>query len=71
MDTTQTKIIGLTMELNLKVKEYKMLCKKIYLLKRKNINPNDERLVWVKDMLLKNYNEISEINKKLTKLEKK
>ena len=68
MDATQTKLIGLTMELDLKTREYAMLCDKLEDVKKKNIDPNDERLNWLKDMFLKNYNEISAITNQLKQL---
>lgn len=68
MDITQNKLIGLTMELDLKTREYRMLCDKLEEVKKKNINPNDERLNWLKDLFLKNYNEISTITSQLKQL---
>lgn len=68
LNITQTKLVGLTMELELKAKEYKMLCNQFEKLKNKNINPNDEKLLIVKRMFQKNHEEIVEINKKIREL---
>lgn len=68
MDITQTKLIGLTMELDLKTREYRMLCDKLEKIKEKNIDPNDEKLNWLKDLFIKNYNEITTITSQLRKL---
>ena len=37
LNITQTKLVGLTMELELKAKEYKMLCKQLEKIKNKNM----------------------------------
>lgn len=68
MDLSQTKLIGLTMQLELKAREYDMLCNKLDQLKKNNINPNDERLLTIKELFQQNYEEIAEINKKLIEL---
>lgn len=68
MDLAQTKLVGLTMELDLKTREFHMLCDKLDLVKKGNIDPNDEKLLWLKDLFLENQNEIVRINKELTKL---
>ena len=65
MNINQTKLIGLTMELDLKAREYKILCDELDKLKEKNINPNDERLFVVKELFLQNYNDIAEINRQI------
>lgn len=70
LNITQTKLVGLTMELDLKAREYKMLCKQLEKLKKRNINPNDKKLLIVKEMFEKNYEEVSEINKKINELKK-
>ena len=54
MNLSQTKLVGLTMELDLKAREYKTLCDKFDKLKEKKIDPNDERLLVVKDLFQKN-----------------
>lgn len=68
MNLSQTKLIGLTMKLNLKAREYKKLCDVLEKVKKDNINPNDEKLLFLKEMFLKNYNEIVEINAKIANL---
>lgn len=68
MDLLQTKTVGLTMKLNLKAKEFSILCKKLDELKKKNINPNDERLLEIKDLFVRNNEEISEIIEQINKL---
>ena len=68
MDLAQTKLVGLTMELDLKTREYKLLCEKLEQVKKKNIDPNDERLLWLKELFIINHEEIAEINKKLEQL---
>lgn len=65
MNLSQTKLVGLTMELELKAKEYKKLCDKLESLKKDNINPNDEKLLELKQLFLKNHSEIVEINKRI------
>ena len=45
MNLEQTKLVGLTMELELKTREYKKLCKKLEILEQSNVAPNDERVV--------------------------
>ena len=64
----QTKLVGLTMELDLKTREFNMLCDKLEKIKKSNIDPNDKKLLWLKELFIKNYNEIVEINKELTKI---
>ena len=68
MNENQEKIVGLTMELDLRAREYKMLCDKLDKLKEENIDPNDERLIALKEMFITNSEEIKEINDKLRKL---
>lgn len=68
MNLNQTKFIGLTMELDLKAKEYKILCDKLDILKEKGINPNDERLLEIKKLFQKNHDEIAQITKQLETL---
>ncbi len=68
MNENQEKIAGLTMELDLRAREYKMLCDKLDKLKEENIDPNDERLIALKEMFITNSEEIREINDKLRKI---
>jgi len=65
MNLSQTKLVGLTMELDLRTREYKKLCEKLDKLKADGINPNDESLIELKMMFQKNYNDIVEINKQI------
>lgn len=69
MNLAQTKLVGLTMQLELKAREYKVLCYKLEKLKENNINPNDERLFIVKRMFQKNHDDIVEIKKQIKKIE--
>ena len=68
MNLSQTKLVGLTMELDLKTREYKKLCDKLDELKERKIDPNDERLLAVKGLFQKNHAEIVEINKQIKKI---
>lgn len=65
MNLSQTKLVGLTMELDLKTREYKKLCEKLDELKEKRIDPNDERLLAVKELFQKNHDDIVEINRQI------
>ena len=69
MDLKQTKLVGLTMELNLKVEEYDILCKELENLKKDNIDPNDEKLLELQKLFLQNQEEIMKIKEELKKLE--
>ena len=69
LNMDQTKYVGLTMELDLKTREYKMLCDKLEKVKEMNVDPNDERLLWLKNMFEKNNKEISDIVSQLKSLE--
>ena len=68
MNLNQTKLVGLTMELDLKAREYKKLCDKLEQLKQSDINPNDEKLLELKQLFQKNYDEIVEINRQIKEL---
>jgi len=68
MDLNQTKLVILMMELDLKAKEYNMLCEKFEQVEKQNIDPNDERLLWFKELFQKNHDEIVEIKKQLKEL---
>ena len=68
MNLIQTKIIGLTMQFDLKVREYNKLCNTLEELKKTNINPNDKRLFKLKKLFQKNYDDIVDINKQILKL---
>lgn len=71
MNLDQTKLVGLTMELDLKAREYNKLCDKLEQLEQNNINPNDEKLLKLKQLFEQNQKEISEINKQLKELKEK
>lgn len=68
MNLSQTKLVGLTMELDLKTREYKKLCDKLDKLKENKIEPNDERLLAVKELFQKNHDDIVKINKQIKEL---
>ena len=68
MNLNQTKLMGLTMELDLKTREFKQLCEQLEKIKEKNIDPNDQRLLIIKDLFQKNHNDIVKINTQLKKL---
>ncbi len=66
MTLKQTKLFGLTMELELKAKEYKVLCEKFETLKNDNFNFLE--LENLKKDFFKNQEEIKNINKQLKAL---
>ena len=68
MTLEQTKLVGLTMQLDLKAKEFKFLCDKLEKIKQKGIDPNDKKLLEVKKMFEQNHNEIVEINNQIKKI---
>ncbi len=68
MNLNQTKLVGLTMELELKTREYKKLCNQLEDLKKKQIDENAEELLELKNQFQKNYNEIAKINKELKQI---
>ena len=71
MTLEQTKLVGLTMELDLKAREYKKLCQELDDLKTQNIDPNAEILVTLREKFIKNQQEIKNINKQLNALQNK
>lgn len=71
IDLVQTKTVGLTMKLNLKAKEFNILCNKLDELKQKNIDPNNERLLEIKELFVKNNEDISDIVNQLKELNQK
>ena len=71
MNLSQTKLVGLTMELDLKTREYKKLCDKLDELKEKRIDPNDERLLVVKELFQKNHDDIVAINRQIKEVKEK
>jgi len=70
MDLIQTKLIGLTMQLELKAQEYNLLCEKFEKLKIDNIEENNSELLNLRDEFQKNHDEIAEINEQLEVLGK-
>lgn len=68
MTLEQTKLVGLTMELDLKTREYKKLCEELDELKKQNIDPNDEKLIPLLNKFLKSKEEIDNITKQLKEL---
>ncbi len=65
INLNQTKLIGLTMELDLKAREYKKLCNKLEKLKEDNIDANSSELLELKNLFQINHDEIVEIKKQL------
>ena len=68
MNLSQTKLVGLTMKLDLKAQEYKELCDELERLKTEGIDPNDNKLLGLRDRFQSNHNEIVEINKQIRSL---
>ena len=68
MNLNQTKLVGLTMELDLKAREYKTICDKLDDLKEKEIDPNDERLLAIKELFQRNHEDIVEINRQIKEI---
>lgn len=68
LNKNQTKLVGLTMELDLKAKEYKILCEKLDKLKKDKIDEDDDILMNLKKEFLQNYQEIVEINRQIKEL---
>ena len=69
MNLSQTKLVGLTMELDLKAREYKKLCNKLDDLKENKIEPNDERFLVLKELFQKNHDDIVKINSQIKELQ--
>jgi len=65
----ETKLVGLTMKLNLKAKEYKELCKELDELEQQGIDPNDERLRPLLSKFKQNNSEIKSIKRQLHALQ--
>ena len=68
MNVSQTKLVGLTMELDLKAREYKKICDELDRLKEKKIDPNDERLLEVKELFQQNHDDIVKINAQIKEI---
>lgn len=69
LNINQTKLIKLTMQMDLKAKEYKKLCEKLEELKANRIDSNDKKFEELKRLFEYNYKEIVKINTELKKLE--
>ena len=69
LNLAQTKFVGLTMKLDLKSREYKMLCDKLEKYKNEKIDSNDERLYELLGQFQKNHDEIVEIKRQLKEIE--
>lgn len=67
----QSEVIILTMELDLKAQEYKMLCDELEKLQNKKTESNANELVKLKQKFLQNQNDIKNINQKLKDLQNK
>ena len=70
LDIEETKLVGLTMKLDLKAKEYTMLCNKIEKYENENLDENDEKFHELLIQFQKNNDEIEEIKKQLMELSK-
>lgn len=68
INLNQTKLIGLTMELDLKAREYKKLCNRFEKLKENNIDDNSSELLELKNLFQTNHDEIVELKKQLKNL---
>ena len=64
----ETKLVGLTMKLNLKDREYKILRKHFEELKDSSIYPNDKQFAIMLEPFRKILAEIKEINKLLNEI---
>ena len=58
------------MELDIKAKEYKLLCDELESLKKFNLDENDEKYVNLRDRFAENLREIKSINSQLKDLNK-
>lgn len=64
----QTKLLGLTMELDVKALEYKKLCDELDNLKLNGVDENDEILLELKDKFKENHEAIVNLNRELSEL---
>ena len=69
MTLAQTKLVGLTMELELKTKEYHQLCEDLEAMKELNLDENSEEYAFLLKRFQKKFEEIIEIKEQLKKLE--
>lgn len=70
LNLKQTKIAGLYMKLDLKAREYNMLCGKLEEYKKDNIKEDDTRYFDLLQLFQKNNNEIIEIKQQLIDVQK-
>ena len=68
MNLEQTKLVGLTMKLDLKAREYKMLCDKLEQYKAQKLDPNSAEYEQLLKDFQENQKEILRINFQLEKL---
>ena len=68
MSLEQTKLVGLTMELELKTREYQSLCAELEELKKCKIDPNDPLFMDLAERFLKNQDEIRDIVRQLKEI---
>ena len=70
MNLEQTQLVGLTMKLDLKAREYKKLCEKLEEYKTQKLDPNSEEYENLLKDFQENQREILKINYQLEKLNK-
>ena len=69
MDSLKTMYLDLNKKLNLKEKEFNFLWDKLENIIERKIDPNDYRLLEVKKLFQKNYDEIKMICKQMAEIE--
>lgn len=70
MNLNQTKLVGLTMELDLKAREHKKLCNRLEKIKHNYIDMNSESLIQLEKLFKENYDEIIRIKEQIKKLKR-
>lgn len=65
MTLEQTKLVGLTLELDCKAREYQSICKQFEDLKAEKVDERDKRWVELQQKFLQNEKEIAEIKRQL------
>ena len=68
MNENQSKLVYLTAKLDLKTKEYDLLCKKMGQLQNANENQNSEKYKELENKFIKNYEQLKEIKLEIEKL---
>ena len=68
LNLSQTKLVGLTMKLDLETRNYKKLCEKLDKYKAEKIDENDEKLYELLNEFQENHNKIVEIKQQLKEL---